>query len=133
MHRPIGWLRLRGWGLQRPPCSPNLSFSGSWLRNRFSTASETSNFNTWSVGPLSMTIPLVGRGALRARADAAEALYESTGRLHAAALRQAVAEVEEALVVLDGLSERERRPTRLWRAMCSPSTPRHDTRWGLPV
>ncbi|MEZ5706167.1 MAG: efflux transporter outer membrane subunit [Burkholderiaceae bacterium] len=98
----------QGVGVAKAAMLPNLSFSGSWLRNRFSTASETSNFNTWSVGPLSMTIPLVGRGALRARADAAEALYESTGQAYAAALRQAVAEVEEALVVLDGLRERER-------------------------
>ena len=98
----------QGVGVARAAMLPNLSFSGSWLRNRFSTASGTTSFNTWSVGPLSMTIPLVGRSALRARADAAQALYESTGQAYAAVLRQAVAEVEEALVALDGLRERER-------------------------
>ncbi|HEY9094685.1 MAG TPA: efflux transporter outer membrane subunit [Hydrogenophaga sp.] len=98
----------QGVGVARAAMLPNLSFSGSWLRNRFSTASETASFNTWSIGPLSMTIPLVGRSALRARADAAEALYESTGQGYAAVLRQAVSEVEQALVAIDGLRERER-------------------------
>jgi outer membrane protein, multidrug efflux system len=98
----------QGVGVARAAMLPNLSFSGSWLRNRISTSGETNSFNTWSIGPLSMTIPLVGRSALRARADAAQALYESSGQGYAAVLRQAVAEIETTLVALDGLRERER-------------------------
>ncbi len=54
-----------------------------------------------------MTIPVVGRGALQARTDAAEAQYEASGQAYAATLRQAVAEVEQAMVTLDGLRQRE--------------------------
>ncbi|AOW13568.1 hypothetical protein LPB72_11225 [Hydrogenophaga crassostreae] len=97
----------QGVGVARADMLPNLSFSGSWLRNRFSTGGETSSFNTWSIGPFSMTIPVVGRGALQARTDAAVALYEASGQAYAAVLRQAVAEVEQALVTLDGLRQRE--------------------------
>lgn len=97
----------QGVGVARADMLPNLSFSSSWLRNRFSTGGDTSSFNTWSIGPLSMTIPVVGRGALQARTDAAVALYEASGQSYAAVLRQAVAEVEQALVTLDGLRQRE--------------------------
>lgn len=96
-----------GVGVARANMLPSLSFSGSWLRNRYSTGGETSNFNTWSIGPLSMTIPVVGRGALQARTDAAVALYDASGKAYAGTLRQAVAEVEQALVSLDGLRQRE--------------------------
>lgn len=54
-----------------------------------------------------MTVPVVGRGALQARTDAAEAQYKASGQAYAATLRQAVAEVEQALVSLDGLRLRE--------------------------
>lgn len=96
-----------GVGVARANTLPSLSFSGSWLRNRFSTSGNAASFNTWSIGPLSMTIPVVGRSALQARTDAAVAQYEASGQAYAAILRQAVAEVEQALVSLDGLGQRE--------------------------
>jgi outer membrane protein TolC len=96
-----------GVGVARANMLPSLSFSGSWLRNAYSTGGETTSFNTWSIGPLSMTIPVVGRGALQARTDAAEAQYQASGQAYAATLRQAVSEVEQALVSLDGLRQRE--------------------------
>lgn len=97
----------QGVGVARAAMLPNLSFSGSWLRNRYSTGGDTATFNTWSIGPFSMTIPVVGRGALQARTDAAEAQYQASGQAYAATLRQAVREVEQALVTLDGLRQRE--------------------------
>ena len=97
----------QGVGVARAAMLPSLSFSGSWLRNRYSAAEDTTTFNTWSIGPLSMTIPVVGRGALQARTDAAEAQYQASGKAYAATLRQAVSEVEQALVTLDGLRQRE--------------------------
>lgn len=96
-----------GVGVARANMLPSLSLSGSWLRNRYSTGGETASFNTWSIGPLSMTIPVVGRGALQARTDAAVAQYTASGKAYAATLRQAVSEVEQALVALDGLRQRE--------------------------
>jgi multidrug efflux system outer membrane protein len=90
---------------------PSLSFSGSWLRNRFSGGTSDSSFNTWSIGPLSMSVPIIGRGALQARTDAAQAQFEAAGQAYAAGLRNAVAEVEQALVALDGLRQREQAST----------------------
>jgi outer membrane protein, multidrug efflux system len=104
-----GWVAAaQGVGVARADMLPNLSFAGSWLRNRFSTGGVSTDFNTWSIGPLSMTIPVVGRTALRARADAAVAQYDAAGLGYAGTLRRAVAEVEQALVALDGLRQRER-------------------------
>ena len=97
----------QGVGVAKADMLPALSFAGSWLRNRSTSGGVSSDFNTWSIGPLSMTIPVVGRAALQARADAAEAAYAAAGTAYAATLRQAVAEVEQALVALDGLRQRE--------------------------
>jgi outer membrane protein TolC len=96
-----------GVGVARAEMLPSLSLSGSWLRNQYTTSNFDVGFNTWSIGPLSMTVPVVGRGALRARAEAAEAQYQASGVAYAATLRQAIAEVEQALVGLDGLRQRE--------------------------
>jgi multidrug efflux system outer membrane protein len=96
-----------GVGVAKADMLPSLSFSGSWLRSRSSGPSSNASFNTWSIGPLSMSVPIVGRGALQARTDAAQAQYEAAGQAYVAGVRQAVAEVEQALVALDGLSQRE--------------------------
>jgi len=94
-------------GAARALLLPNLSLSGSVLRNRYTTASGSTNFNTWSVGPLSLNLPLIGRGALNANADAARARYEAAAVAYAATLRQAVAEVEQSLVTLSDLQQRQ--------------------------
>jgi multidrug efflux system outer membrane protein len=100
-----------GVGVAKADMLPSLSFSGSWLRNRFSGGTSDSSFNTWSIGPLSMSVPIIGRGALQARTDAAQAQFEAAGQAYAAGLRNAVAEVEQALVALDGLRQREQAST----------------------
>ena len=94
-------------GAARALLLPNLSLSGSWLRNRFSASSGSTTFNTWSIGPLSLNLPLIGRGALNANADAAQSQYEAAALAYAATLRQAVAEVEQSLVTLSGLQQRQ--------------------------
>lgn len=93
-------------GAARALLLPNLSLSGSLLRNRFTTSGGSTTFNTWSIGPLSLNLPLIGRRALTGNADAAQARYEAAAVAYAATLRQAVAEVEQALVTLDGLALR---------------------------
>jgi outer membrane protein, multidrug efflux system len=94
-------------GAARADLLPNLNLSGSLLRNRFTTGANSTDFNTWSVGPLTLNLPLIGRAALNARADAAQVRYESAAQAYAATLRQAVAEVEQALVTLSGLQLRQ--------------------------
>lgn len=93
-------------GVARAALLPSLTLQGSALRNRFSSAGNSSTFNTWSIGPLTLSLPLLGRGALGAEADAVQARYGAAGQAYAAALRQAVAEVEQALVTLSGLQQR---------------------------
>jgi len=96
-----------GAGAARAALLPNLSLSGSLLRNHFSSADKSSSFNTWSVGPLSLNLPLIGRAALNANASAAQVRYEAAALVYAASLRQAVAEVEQSLVTLAGLQLRQ--------------------------
>ena len=96
-----------GVGVARADMLPSLSLSGSWLRNQYTTGTYDIGFNTWSIGPLSMTVPIIGRSALKARTEAAEAQYKASGLAYAATLRQAIAEVEQSLVGLDGLRQRE--------------------------
>jgi NodT family efflux transporter outer membrane factor (OMF) lipoprotein len=96
-----------GVGAARAALWPSLSLSGSWLRNRLSGAAGDSSFNTWSVGPLTLSLPLIGRSGLNAAATAAQARYEASGLAYAATLRQAVAEVEQTLVALAALEQQQ--------------------------
>ena len=94
-------------GAARAALLPALQLSGQWLRNQVSRTTGRTNFNTWTIGPLSVTLPLVGRAALTGQVDAAQAAYEAATVAYAATLRQAVAEVEQALVSLDKLAQRQ--------------------------
>lgn len=96
-----------GVGVARAALWPSLSLSGSVLRNRFSGGGSTVTFNTWSIGPLTLQLPLIGRGGLNASADAAQASYESAAVSYANALRRSIAEVERALVALDALNRQQ--------------------------
>lgn len=93
-------------GVARAALLPSLSLSGSVLRNRFSGGGTEGSFNTWSIGPISLSFPLVGRSVLRAQTDSAVARYEAAKVAYAGSVRQAVAEVEQALVSLSSLRER---------------------------
>ena len=92
-----------GVGVARAALWPSLSLSSNVLRNRFTTGGESTTFNSWSVGPLALNLPLIGRGGLNASADAAAARYESAAIGYANVLRRAIAEVEQSLVALDTL------------------------------
>lgn len=92
-----------GVGVARAALWPSLSLTGNVLRNRFTTAGESTSFTSWSVGPLALNLPLLGRGGLQASADASVVRYEAAASAYAQVLRQSVAEVEQALVALDAL------------------------------
>ncbi|MGE0100128.1 MAG: TolC family protein, partial [Hydrogenophaga sp.] len=93
-------------GVAQAALYPGLSLSGSLLRNRFSGGGTQATFNTWSIGPITLSLPLLGREALRANTDSAQARYEAAALAYAGTLRQAVAEVEQSLVLLSSLHER---------------------------
>lgn len=93
-------------GVAHAALRPGLTLQGSVLRNRFSGGGLDFTANSWSIGPITLSLPLLGRGALHASADSAQARYEAAASAYAGTLRQAVAEVEQSLVTLSGLSER---------------------------
>ena len=94
-----------GVGIAQAQLWPSLSLSAQWLRHDVRAGTD---FSTWSIGPLALSVPLVGREALRARADAARVAFESAQLGYQATLRQAVSEVEQALVAQAALLERQR-------------------------
>jgi len=86
---------------------PRLSLSGSIGSSRFRAGGVTTTLDTWSIGPLALTLPLFDGGRRAADVDAAQARYEEAAALYRARVRQAVREVEEALVTLQSTAERE--------------------------
>ncbi len=85
---------------------PRLSITGFISRNRSRTRNVGLSYDTWSVGPLALTVPLFDGGASEARFEAAKAKYEEAAGKYRGAVRQAVREVEEALVNLQSTTDR---------------------------
>ena len=94
-------------GVARAALLPSLSLSGSVLAGRGRSGGQDASFNSWSVGPFALNLPLTGRGALQAGVDSAQAGYDSAAVAYAATLRNAIAEVERALVALAALREQQ--------------------------
>jgi len=86
---------------------PRLTLSGSIGSSRFRAGGVTTTLDTWSVGPLALTLPLFDGGRRAADVDAAQARYEEAAALYRARVRQAVREVEEALINLQSTAARE--------------------------
>lgn len=85
---------------------PRLSITGSVGRGRIHTSDGNVTENTWTIGPLQMSLPLFDAGRRRAAVDAAKGRYEAAVSNYRGAVRQAVREVEEALVNLQSTDER---------------------------
>jgi outer membrane protein, multidrug efflux system len=94
-------------GSARAQRYPRLSIGGTIARNKTSTRGFTQNFDTWSFGPISLTVPLYDGGAADANVDAAKARYEEAAGKYRGTVRQAVREVEEALVNLQSTADRD--------------------------
>ena len=85
---------------------PRLALSGSIGTSRARSGNLSSDFNTWSIGPLSLTVPLFDGGRRAADVDAATARYEAAAATYRGRVRQAVREVEEALINLQSSAAR---------------------------
>ncbi|CAN7586579.1 efflux transporter outer membrane subunit [Rhizobacter sp. LjRoot28] len=85
---------------------PRVSLAGSIGRVRVETSAATAEGTTWAVGPVAITLPLFDGGARRANVDAARARYDEAVALYRARVRDAVREVEQALVLLESTSAR---------------------------
>ncbi|NRR28963.1 efflux transporter outer membrane subunit [Oxalobacteraceae bacterium] len=86
---------------------PRLSLSGSVGIANFRSAGDNTKLDTWSIGPLALTVPIFDGGRRRANVDAASARYDAAVANYRASVRQAVSEVEQALVNLGSTAERE--------------------------
>ena len=62
---------------------------------------------TWSIGPLSVSMPIFDGGLRAAQVEAARAGLTHAQTQYAATVRRAVEDVEQALVALQGIGERQ--------------------------
>ena len=85
---------------------PRLSLAGTVGAARVSSGGFTSEGATWSIGPLAITLPLYDGGARAANVQAAQARYEAAVVQYRSKARQAVAEVEVALLNLQSTASR---------------------------
>ncbi len=60
----------------------------------------------WAIGPVTVSLPLFDGGTRRANVVAARARYDEAGAVYRGKLRNAVREVEEALVALQSTADR---------------------------
>ncbi len=88
-------------GAARADRYPRLSLSGTVVAGAVRTAGASNDLQTWSIGPLALTLPVFDAGRRMANVQAAHARYDEALSLHRAQLRPAVSEVEQALVTLD--------------------------------
>lgn len=85
---------------------PRLSLSGSIGAANFRTGGENIQTDTWTIGPLALGLPIFNAGRLAANVDAARARYDAAAVTYRAKVRQAVAEVENAMVNLNSSASR---------------------------
>lgn len=85
---------------------PRLSLAGSVGPLRLQAGQVAATLSTWSIGP-AVSLPIFDAGRRRANVEAARAAYAAAEADYRARARQAVREVEEALVRLQAATDRE--------------------------
>lgn len=83
---------------------PRLSLNGQIGTLSYSSQGNTTDLSTWSIGPVTLSLPIFDGGRRSANVQAAQARYTEAEALYRAKVRQAVREVEDALL---GLSSTE--------------------------
>ena len=85
---------------------PRLSLNGSIGAMRVSSGGVDQDVSTWSFGPLAVSLPLFDGGQRVAAVKSAEANYTAAVAMYRGKVRNAVREVEEALVNLQSTESR---------------------------
>ncbi|MFC5496725.1 efflux transporter outer membrane subunit [Caenimonas terrae] len=80
---------------------PRLTLNGSIAAGLVRIGGATQDAQTWSIGPLAVSLPLFDGGRRAANVEAAKARYQEAVALYTGRVRQAVREVEQALVNLE--------------------------------
>ena len=86
---------------------PSLTLAGNVGGMRYSTLGTDTDLDTWSFGPLAVSLPLFDGGKRRANVASAEANYVQAVAVYRGKVRQAIREVEEALVNLQSTDARK--------------------------
>ncbi len=86
---------------------PQVAIAGSVGVARYEFAGAKLDGTTWSLGPLSVSLPVFDAGRRNADVRAARARYDEAAAIYAATLRSAVREVEVALVALQSAADRQ--------------------------
>lgn len=86
---------------------PRVTLMGSIGNSRISSGGVTTDGSIWSVGPVAVTMPVFDAGARKENASAAHTRYQASTVVYAARLREAVREVESALVTLESAANRD--------------------------
>jgi NodT family efflux transporter outer membrane factor (OMF) lipoprotein len=86
---------------------PRLTLQGSIGAMRTTSYGVETNLDTWSFGPLALTLPIFDGGQRVANVAAAQANYTQAVSAYKARVRNAVREVEEALLTLQSTSARQ--------------------------
>jgi len=94
----VGSARAQQW--------PRLTLSGSIGGLRYSALDVDTDLTTWSLGPLALNLPIFDAGQRAANVDLAQANYTQSVVAYRAKVRNAVREVEEALVNLQSTQAR---------------------------
>lgn len=85
---------------------PRLGLSGSVGLQNIRSGGVGINGATWSIGPVSLTLPILDGGRSSAAVDLANANYEAAAANYRAKVRGAVREVEEALLSVQSAADR---------------------------
>ncbi len=85
---------------------PRLTLQGSIAALQLRSGGLQQSLQTWTVGPVALSLPIFDGGVRAAAALGARARYDEAASLYRAGARQAVREVEEALVRLQGADAR---------------------------
>jgi NodT family efflux transporter outer membrane factor (OMF) lipoprotein len=86
---------------------PRLTLSGSIGGLQVRSGGNSTTLDTWSIGPLAVNVPLFDGGMRVANVAAAQAQYTQVVSAYKASVRQAVREVEEALLALNSTHTRQ--------------------------
>ncbi|MDR2853498.1 MAG: efflux transporter outer membrane subunit [Burkholderiaceae bacterium] len=93
-------------GVARAQQLPRLTLQGNIGRLQYQGGTFSESMSTWSFGPLALSLPIFDAGRKAAQVEAARARYDEAVSLYRASVRQAVREVEQALVNLDSIDAR---------------------------
>jgi outer membrane protein, multidrug efflux system len=85
---------------------PRLTLSGSIGQLNIRSGGASADVSSWSIGPLAISIPVLDAGKFAANLAAVNARYTEAVAIYRAKARQALREVEEALVRLDSINAR---------------------------